>query len=78
MDWTGDVEDGILLPGGTMDAAEIMQGGSVPDDDDFSANSPSGKHYEALGTWTDNNGSPRWNPAGCGSFDIEFCNGQFR
>ncbi len=71
--WTAEVEDGVLLTGGSMTSAEIKQGGSVPDDDNFTPASLTGKHRKALGTWTDDNGTPKWNRDGCGSYHVRMC-----
>lgn len=71
--WTAEEEDGVLLTGGSMTAAEIKQGGSVPDDDDFTPTALTGKHYKALGTWVDNDGNPKWQKDGCGSYYVQMC-----
>ncbi len=71
--WTAEAEDGVLLTGGSMTSVEIKQGGSVPDDDDFTPASLTGKHRKALGTWTDDNGAPKWNRDGCGSYHVRMC-----
>lgn len=72
--WTGAVEDGVLLTGGSMTAAEIKQGSAIPSDHNFTATSPTGKHYEPLGKWNNNgSGSPVWTPSGCGSLHVGMC-----
>lgn len=71
--WTAEEEDGVLLTGGSMTGAEIKQGSEVPDDDDFTPDSLTGKHYKALGTWVDNNGVEVWQKDGCGSYHVRMC-----
>ena len=67
--WTGAVEDDVLIPGGTMDAAEIKKGVSVPDDHTFTKAAATGKFHIPLGIW--NNSALE--DASCGNVGVCMC-----
>lgn len=72
--YTANTSNGVLLSSGTMDAAEIKQGATIPADDEITINSLTGKHRRELGVWLDDgNGGLAWIKDACGSYTFKFC-----
>lgn len=77
--WEANVEDDVILEGGTMGTPTISQGASIPSDVLPTVGSPSGTAYIPLGSWVSNGATPTpapvWHHSGCGSISIKFCPG---
>lgn len=72
--WTADLEDGVVGPGGTMGAVTFNSGASVPDDVVPNAASAAGTAYAPVVGWDEDLNRVG---AGCGAITIGFCPGGF-
>ena len=73
-EFTATVADDVLAPGGTLDAATVSSGASVPDGSAPAWDSPAGTIHIPLGVFS-SSAEPVWTPAGCGAITVSHCAG---